>query len=62
MNHSGPWSWRASKQGTPVRTDQERAYIERVTKTKQEASRKAARKRRQQAANAIRMRNDEPIY
>lgn len=62
MNHYGPWSWRSSKQGKPVRTHEEQAYAERVTRNKQNASRDAARKRRQGEAARIRKRNAAPIF
>lgn len=62
MNHSGPWSWRSTKQGKTVHTDEQRAYIERVSRNKQNASRDAARKRRQAEAAHIRKRNDSPLF
>lgn len=62
MNHDGPWSWRSSKQGKRASTDEERAYIERVSRGKQNRSSKQAAKRRRATASEVRKRNERPIF
>lgn len=62
MNFDGPWSWRSTKQKKSADAPEQRGYIERVTKSKQKASNKAARLRRQASRRAIRAKNDAPIF
>lgn len=62
MNYSGPWSWRASKQGTPVLSDEERAYAEKVRANKKKAGDRARTQRQTAMRRHAKQRNDAPIY
>lgn len=62
MNHSGPWSWRSTRQGKPVLSDDERAYVDRVKASKQKRLNGESKRRKRTERNAIRQRNNQPIF
>lgn len=62
MNYDGPWSWRSTKQAKPVQSDEERAYVERVTERKRRRLSDASKRRRRAERKAIKAANDAPIF
>lgn len=62
MNHEGPWSWRSTRQGQPVQSDDERAYAERVRENKKLKTDRARTKRETEQKRAARERNNRPIF
>lgn len=61
MNHSGPWSWSATRQKKRKRSAEEVAYIKRVTAGKQAASSKQSKVRARERAAEIKRINDLPL-
>jgi hypothetical protein len=62
MNHEGAWSWRSTRQGKRVLSDEEQAYLDRVTANKRRRLSGQSKRRKRADRKAIQAENDKPIF